>query len=733
MSDRFFQPVMACSAWLGALLLLALVPAAQAAQLPDLGDKQHITFEVTISPSDPFSESNKPGAPKEKQLAIQRGDTFLLTIRGTPEEGWHTYPLTLRAPGQEQVQLSTLTIDDKTSLTSFQPIYPVRESEPQWKDDRKLYDKDPPADAVHLEQEKPFTWTQEIYVKPTATPGKVNNLLVKIFVQVCKEQCVRSDFDLTVPVSIAAGPPIEPSESLKKRLAIQQTPPRIVPLPKEYQSASSSGTKGVSSSSSSDMGMLGSIFKAILGGLVSLLTPCVFPMIPITVSYFLKQAERRKPAPALALPGAGGTGITSSIVAEVKQSEPDSHSPVLLASVYSATIVLVLAVGGLLLLPVLVQISVHYITNFVLGAIFLFFGLSLLGMYDITLPSWLQDRTAAGEGKGGILGVFFMALTFSIISFACVGPIYGGFLVLEASGQAGSASIWQAVPPVFGFSIAFASPFFLLALFPTLLKTMPRAGSWMNSVKVVLGFLELAAVVKFLRAGELVLTGASTIFTFDLSLGIYVALALACALYLLGVFRLPHDHDAPETIGVPRLMFSLTFLTLALYMIPGLFKTAEGDSQRPHGEVYAWIESFLLPEAGVGEKLDWRINLKEALAEAERGKKLVFIDFTGTVCTNCRLNERNVFSRKEVQAALSQHVLLRLYADKVPAGIDQKPDVKGTILLRNKRFGPNAQNVTPVYALVRPKGDDFEVVRVYDTKTGLIRDPADFVKFLAKD
>src|SRR5262249_21754941 len=147
-------------------------------------------------------------------------------------------------------------------------------------------------------------------------------------------------------------------------------------------------------------------------------------------------------------------------------------------------------------------------------------------------------------------------------------------------------------------SATFASPFFVLALFPTLLRSVPRSGSWLNTVKVVMGFLELAAALKFLRAAELGLRGGAAFFTYDLVLGGYVAPAVASGLYLLNLFRLPHDHDAPETLGVPRLLLSLAFLGLAVYLSPALFKNADGERPRPGGTVFEWVNAFLLPEPG---------------------------------------------------------------------------------------------------------------------------------------
>lgn len=676
--------------------------------------KKHIRFEAAVAPSpltDPFAPQNQAGG-RSGPAPVLRGETFTLTVRGIPEAGWHTYPLTRRAPDQPEAMLGKLTVEG----AAFQPLYPLSESAAEWKDYRKE------LDTVYLEHEGPFTVSQEVHVKPTANPGPAE-LTVRLRVQVCAKTCVWEDHELKVPVSIEAAPPAPVSPALQARLDAKPPEPAVVPLPERFKNGGASSstdrpkddTSAWATGNRAPEGLLASVLTAILGGFVSLLTPCVFPMIPITVSYFLKQSE----VPA------GAEGAVRP------------HNPVLLAAVYSGTIVLVLAAGGLALMQVLVQISVHYATNFALGAIFLVFALSLLGMYDITLPSWLQDVTASREGQGGLLGVFFMALTFSIISFACVGPIYGGFISLEATGASAANRVRQVLSVV-AFSAAFASPFFVLALFPSLLRTMPRAGSWMNSVKVVMGFLELAAVVKFVRAGEIALTATSSIFTFDFSLGLYVAISVACGLYLLGMYRLPHDHDAAEHIGVPRLLFGLLFLTLGVYLTPGLFKTAEGEAQQPRGLVYGWVESFLLPDtdaprpsaAGTtkpGHALAWHHNLDEALAAARKDNRQVFVDFTGTLCTNCKLNERKVFPRPEVVEALSKRTLLKLYTDTVPAGTNQLPNATGALAMRNSRFQSSA---LPLYAIVQPTADGFDIVRQYDE--GVINDVPRFVRFISE-
>jgi thiol:disulfide interchange protein DsbD len=248
-----------------------------------------------------------------------------------------------------------------------------------------------------------------------------------------------------------------------------------------------------------------------------------------------------------------------------------------------------------------------------------------------------------------------MALTFTIISFTCIAPFYGSFAALSATIHS-AGDVVRLVLGALAFSVTFASPFFLLALFPSMLRTLPKSGGWMNTIKVVMGFLELAAAVKFLRAGELFFAAAhslaqpSYLFTYDLSLGLYIALAVACGLYLLNLFRLPHD-DPAEYVGVPRLLAGLVFLSLAVYLLPGLFNADNDPNRRPKGTLFEWIDSFLLDRSkdqleeesvppavagkGAAEKpkgtaaLSWIPLLEDGLREAREQHKRVFIDFTG--------------------------------------------------------------------------------------------------------
>ncbi len=253
-----------------------------------------------------------------------------------------------------------------------------------------------------------------------------------------------------------------------------------------------------------------------------------------------------------------------------------------------------------------------------------------------------------------------------------------------------------------------------------------------------MGFLEVAAAFKFLRAAELNLyEGKTEFFTYDLVLCIFIALSFACGLYLLGVYRLPHDHGAHETLSVPRLLFSLTFIGLSFYMLPALFTMSNGEQQRPGGSLFAWIDAFLLPEdagpisgpavASTSDRLAWGGDLTDALKQGEAEKRLVFLDFTATTCTNCKYNERYVFIKPEVKDLSARcYVLVHLYTDNVP------PDYHSTTTgAQNHEFQKDVfRDVQlPLYAIVKPKADGgYEVLGQYNE--GKINNVAGFARFL---
>jgi len=583
---------------------------------------------------------------------VRRGEMAKLTIQGMPKPGFHTYPLTKRSAAltpegsavQDPIGLSKIIYKENPGL---QPMWPVTETEPMPVNEEGV--------GTLLEHESNFSWSQDILVLPEATPG-TKVLRFEIRLQVCDKTCITDNIPFEVDLEVSDAPAVPLTAELEKRLkvkeqVIEEVIPSLVPFGSALQqptprppaeTKNSGGSKGPEKvvdapakaalapspepgprlseeggSPRSD-GLLGFILLGISFGAISLITPCVFPMIPITVSFFLKQSEK------------------------------EHHQPLAMALVYSGTIVTVLTLGGVLLVRILQPVSQHWITNVVLGVLFAYFALSLFGMYEIRLPTSLANLTSAQEGRGGLAGTIFMALTFTIISFTCVAPFYGSFIGLQASAT--SATDWvRLFLGALSFSVTFASPFFLLALFPSVLRKLPKSGSWMNTVKVVMGFLEIAAALKFLRAGELLVFGEADLLTYDVVLGLYVGLALVCGVYLLGFFRLPHD-DPIEHIGVPRFLLSLLFLSLVFYLMPGLFKDASGERQRPTGKIFAWLDSFLLQDPapvvlpgiardGNGpqssrdpaQKLIWLPDVQEGLKEARDRQQLVFVDFTGLI------------------------------------------------------------------------------------------------------
>jgi thiol:disulfide interchange protein len=701
---------------------------------------------------DPFSEANRYVADTNDRIKfdvavdkkeVKPGDVIRVTITGTLTPGYHTYPLTKRTEQQDPNYLAKLTYLD-TSL--FKPLYPIHENEPTIVDEG--------ASGILAEHESKVVWEQDFLVldkdEKTGEVFKTGKKFIHmtVWLQVCAQNCVFGLhlLDTKGGIIFEAQPMPALSPDLVKRLQKSPPPPEILPItgfapsvrqgdkavqPKSVPSGTNTNSQPLTKppGESNEIAAPGTgqgtdlltfIGLAIFWGALSLITPCVFPMIPITVSYFIHQSEQKK------------------------------NSPLLLAAIYSGTIAGVLTLGGIFLLQILLPFSQHYLTNLFLGGLFLVFAFSLFGMYEIVLPSRLVNLTSAQEGRGGLIGTVFMALTFSLISFTCVAPFYGGFIALVSSSSESAA--WWSNPDAMlklclgalAYSVTFASPFFFLALFPSLMRALPKSGSWMNTVKVVMGFLELAAAFKLLRGAELGLLGKAEFLTYDFVLGIYVALSLACGLYLLNLFRLPHDHATPATLSVPRLLLSIAFISVGLYLLPGLFKQGDGDRQRPNGVVFSWMESFLLPDEtpgatyggsgsgsgtpAAGNKLVYHGNLEKALQQAKADNKLVFIDFTGKLCTNCVYNENTVFTQPMIRALLGQYTLVKLYCDFVPAEFEPTTSASDNLAFERENF----QTVQrPLYVIVRPTADGkFEKLGVYPEAK--INSPNAFADFLKK-
>lgn len=508
------------------------------------------------------------------------------------------------------------------------------------------------------------------YVIPVQLDGNIKpgviNLSATITYQVCNISICYPPKDVTVnvPVVIEAG---DPRKDHIKFVAASVT--------------DSSGN--IDLDAAIRQGFWPFVFLAFTMGFLALLTPCVFPMIPITISYFTQQGELK------------------------------NKSPIKQASVYGFGIIGTFTVLGLILAITLgasggIQLAANPWVNLFIGALFTYFALSLFGMYEIQLPSFLRQLAKKQERRGGYVGTFFMAITFTLTSFTCTVQFVGLLLVAASQGQ----WFWPALGMII-FSAAFALPFFFLALFPQYLARMPKSGGWLNSVKVVMGFLELAAAFKFFSNTDLVWN--LQIFTHISVLSVWTILMFFTGMYLLGKIQLPHDSKL-EVITVPRMLLSIFFLTFALYLGTGLFG-------RPiHGLIYSYLppklseEVGLISEANGGEKQKWFTNLDEAFVEANMKRKNIFLDFTGYTCTNCRWMESNIFTKDEVKKRFDKYILVRLYTD---GGKNYRENQQYEI----DRFGTAA---LPYYVLLSPEDD------VLGKFPGMTRDLEVFLKFLDK-
>jgi thiol:disulfide interchange protein DsbD len=426
------------------------------------------------------------------------------------------------------------------------------------------------------------------------------------------------------------------------------------------------------------------LWFASISAFLMLLTPCVFPMIPITVNFFLKQSEK------------------------------EHHNPLAMASVYSGTIIVLLTAIMLVLGKVVIDLANNEWFNLALGVMLIVFALSLFGMYEIELPHFLARFTSSREGQGGVIGTIFMAMTFTITSFTCTGPFLGLML----------GSVAGVKPPMLNlalgalvYSTTFAAPFFMLALFPNMLKKIPKSGSWLNAVKVTMGFLELGAALKFLSNADFAFfPGNPQLFNYDTVLAAWIALSVSCSLYLFGLFRLPHD-DRVESIGVIRMMIAVGFLGLSIYLAPAMFGIHPagviGDNAVAFLPIRTGHENDTMGNGsngtGTPSHKDWHMDYEDAWKDAVANDKLVFIDFTGTNCPNCRYNEGSVFPLKQVKEELKKYVIVSLYTDSVPSSKLSKTEShkQGE---RNAKWLENlaqpAGNVTlPTYIILQPARD----------------------------
>lgn len=471
---------------------------------------------------------------------------------------------------------------------------------------------------------------------------------------------------------------------------------------------------------------LWAIFIAgLIGGFAAALMPCIFPMLPMTVSYFIKSGER------------GGSGVGKALS-------------------YGLSIIVIYVVLGLIVTVIfgpsaLNSLSTNGVFNFLFFLMLVAFAASFLGAFEITLPSSWGNKMDQQSDKSGMSGIFFMAATLALVSFSCTGPIVGSLLVQAAT----TGALLGPVVGMFGFSLALSIPFVLFALFPGMMQSLPKSGGWLNSVKVVLGFLELALSLKFLSNVDLAYHWK--LFDREVFLVLWIVIFALMGLYLLG--KLTFSHDSPlKYIPVPRLFLAIITLAFTVYMVPGLwgaplkfisallppqstqdfdlytaalnnsgtqfYNVAATDDQKPH----KYSNLFDKPA-----RLNPYFDYDEGMAYAAKVKKPVMIDFTGHACVNCRKMEANVWPDKQVYERISQrYVLIQLYVDDKTdlSEAEQITTTQGRQIktignkwseLETSKFQANSQ---PFYVLLDNTGN------LLVPPSGADYDPVSYLKFL---
>ena len=549
--------------------------------------------------------------------------------------------------------------------------------------------------------------------------------------QMCSDltgQCINYELDIELPFTAAENPAA--TEDLQKEAVASEeaplnevntsSPPTVGPDSTDVVTADSAtaaaATTDEFAGEEETASLWGFMVLAFLAGLAALLTPCVFPMIPMTVSFFTGRSKKRS------------EGIRQAFIYGIS-----------IIGIYTVAGTAVAAIQG----PEFANwLATHWLPNVFFFGIFLVFALAFLGMFELTLPSSFVNKIDAKAEKGGLGGVFFMAFTLVLVSFSCTGPIVGSILISSAGGE-----LVKPVLGMFSFGLAFAIPFTLFAIFPEWMQRLPKSGGWLNTVKVVLGFLELALAFKFLSIADLVYHWG--ILDRDIFLAIWIVIFSALGLYLLGKIRLPHDSKL-EHLGVPRLLLALITFAFVVYMIPGLWGaplkalsgylpplttqqfslgTASTEAVSTSEEVVLYGDLLKIPH-GIPGYFDY----EQALAAAKREGKPLLIDFTGHGCVNCRKMEENVWMNPQVLKRLKEdYVMVALYIDErleLPEskwytssydGKEKKTLGKQNADFQITRFNNNAQ---PYYVILDHQEQLLATPRGYNT------DIAAFVDFL---
>lgn len=550
----------------------------------------------------------------EASIEKKSDSQFVLSFKGTIEKGWHVY--SQFTPEDGPLPAEFLFHDQKNN---YELVGKATESET-----KKEFNDVFGVDEIFFSDKAIFTQLIQ------QTNPKKETIQVELSYQVCKENCISEskyfEFNLKTLEAKeiqAAGISNEKTNKTEAKSSIEKQP----------------------ESKKSDASLYMIFFIAFLSGFAALLTPCVFPMIPMTVSFFTKQSKTK------------AQGIKNAIIYGVS---------IILIYVFLGTVI-TLIFGA----DALNALSTNVWFNVIFFILLIVFASSFLGAFEIMLPNSWANKVDRQADKGGIIGIVFMALALAIVSFSCTGPIIGTLLV-EAASKGGIAPIVGML----GFSFALALPFMLFAMFPGWLNTLPKSGGWLNTVKVFLGFIELALAFKFLSNADLVLQ--LHWFERELFLAIWIAIFGTLAFYLFGKITLPHDSPS-SSISVGRLSTGLVVLVFTIYLIPGLWgaplKLISGFpppmtySESPYGvggSNKTATSATILPDGAHKGPHDIMAftDYEKGLAYAKSVNKPILLDFTGFACVNCRKMEDYVWSDPRILSILNNDVvLISLYVD----------------------------------------------------------------------
>lgn len=618
------------------------------------------------------------------EVSDVEGDNYCLKFTAVPEMGWHIYdmgeysvPVALEfrfEPSEDYELVGAMTAD--------------RESIRKWDE---FFDEE-----IGYYEDK-VTFSQEVEVKEGA------EIKVKVSWKACQDggNCVDGGKTFTITVGQPAPKADEADEA---EMDVETDVEVAAPQPKKTSDS-----------------LWNYVLTAIGWALLALLTPCVFPMIPMTVSYFMKGAEN----PAKGRFRAAMYGLFI----------------VLLYTLPIAILILMTyTIGGTAgAASIFNWLATHWLPNVIFFAVFMIFAASFFGAFEIVLPEKLVNKSDEKADKGGLLGIFFMALTLVLVSFSCTGPIIGSVLIQSTSGE-----VWTPIITMAAFAIVFALPFTLFALFPSWLKRLPKSGGWLNSVKVVLGFVELALGLKFLSVADM--TYGWRLLDREVYLALWIVIFSLLGMYLLGKLRFKHDSEVKH-VSVLRLMLSIASFSFVVYMVPGMwgaplsflsgylppmetqeFRLKSGSSfERQDLGSVKYSEYFEMPH-----ELQGFYDMEQAKEYAKKIDKPIFVDITGKGCVNCRNMEAKVWADPRVLKLLNEeYVIVALYMDVRENAYEEDWVSRDGELLKTigeintdyvlRTYGVNSQ---PYYILQDSEGVQLVEPRAFDL------DVDAFVKFL---